>query len=136
MTTQRFTMLSTLAWAAAVCVAVLLQAPGSAAQAPQNPPQSQAAVTLPADMAAKCQAIMAGHEAMMAGMKVADERIDRLVATLAAASGQAKVDAMAAVVTEIVAQQRAMRDEMMCMMQPAPDLRDLIAYLGTLKGKT
>ena len=118
MTTRRITMFTTTTkWATAFCVAVLLQAPDSRAQAPQvPPPQSQATATVPADTAAKHQAMMAEHEVMMAEMKAADERLDRLVATMASAPGAAKVDAMAAVVLEMVAQHRAMRHDMAMMM--------------------
>ena len=67
------------------------------------------------DMAAKCQAMMAEREKMMAEMKAADQRLDGLVATMNAASGVAKADATAAVVSEMVTQDRAMRDGMMKM---------------------
>ena len=68
-----------------------------------------------ADMAAKCKGMMAQHEKMMAEMKTADQRLDELVAKMNQASGQAKVDATAATVTEIVAQRKMMRDRMMHM---------------------
>ena len=68
-----------------------------------------------ADMSAKCKAMMAEHEKMMAEIKAADQRLDGLVTKMNAASGQAKVDATAATVTEIVAQRRTMRDRMMGM---------------------
>ena len=68
-----------------------------------------------ADMSAKCRAMMAEHEKMMADTKAADQRLDELVTKMNAAAGQAKVDAAAATVTEIVAQRKAMRDRMMTM---------------------
>jgi hypothetical protein len=101
--------------------AVVMSAiPGLARQMPQAPPQATMAKATPpsgmaADMAAKCQAMMADHEKMMADMKAADERLDVLVATMNAASGLEKADATAAVVGEMVAQRRAMRDGMMKM---------------------
>jgi hypothetical protein len=64
-------------------------------------------------MADKCKAMMAEHEKMMADMNAADQRLDGLVATMNSATGQAKVDATAAVVSELVAQRKAMRDRMM-----------------------
>jgi len=70
-----------------------------------------------ADMSAKCKAMMAEHEKMMAEMKAADQRLDDLVAKMNASSGQAKTDATAATVTEIVAQRKTMRDRMMQMHQ-------------------
>jgi hypothetical protein len=65
-----------------------------------------------ADMAAKCQAMMADHEKMMAEMQAADQRLDDLVGKMNAASGMEKADATAAVVTEMVTQRRTMRDGM------------------------
>ena len=60
---------------------------------------------------------MAGREKMMAEMKAADQRLDGLVATMNAASGAEKTTATAAVVTDMVAQRRAMRDGMMKMQE-------------------
>jgi hypothetical protein len=87
---------------------------------PQAPPHATTAKAKPAsgmatDMAAKCQAMMADHEKMMADMKAADERLDVLVAAMNAASGMDKADATAAVVGEMVTQRRATRDGMMKM---------------------
>jgi hypothetical protein len=103
--------------AALACVVILLQAPAHSAQAPQSPPrqQQQDAAKPATDMSAKCKAMMGEHEKMMADLKAADQRLDGLVAKMTAASGQAKVDATAAVVTEIVAQRRTMREGMMKM---------------------
>ena len=99
------------------CAAVLISAiPGDARQMPQAPPQAATAKAKPqADMAAKCQTMMASHEKMMADMKAADDRLDVLVASMNSASGTEKADATAAVVSEMVAQRRAMRDGMMKM---------------------
>jgi hypothetical protein len=63
-------------------------------------------------MSAKCQAMMADHQKMMAEMKAGDERLDGLMAKMTAASGQAKIDATAAVVAEMVAQRRTMQGMM------------------------
>jgi hypothetical protein len=68
-----------------------------------------------AGMEAKCQAMMTEHEKMMAQTTAADARLDGLVATMNAATGQPKVDATAAVVSEVVAQRKAMREGMMSM---------------------
>jgi hypothetical protein len=84
------------------------------AQDPQHQHQ-QTPATPSADMSAKCKAMMAEHEKMMAEMKAADQRLDELVTKMNAASGQAKVDATAATMTEIVAQRKAVRDRMMQM---------------------
>ena len=94
-------------------------ASGLAAQTPQAPHQHQHAATdkakPPSDMAAKCQAMMAEREQMMTEMKAADQKLDDLVAKMNSAPSPERADATAAVVTEMVAQRRTMRDGMMKM---------------------
>ena len=68
-----------------------------------------------ADMAAKCQAMMAERERMMTEMKAADQLLEDLVAKMNGASGMEKAAATSAVVTELVNQRRTMRDGMMKM---------------------
>ena len=97
--------------------AVTWGSPGLAAQAaPATPthqhPAPQAAAP-PADMAAKCQAMMADQEKMMAELKAADARLDDLVGKMNAAVAAEKAAATAAVVNEMVTQRRSMRDGMM-----------------------
>jgi hypothetical protein len=50
---------------------------------------------------------------MMARMEESDRRLDELVSTMNSATGQAKVDAIAAVVNELVTQHRQMHQRMM-----------------------
>ena len=101
------------------CAAIVMSAaPGLAAQATQTAHHAQAPKAKPADaMAAKCQAMMADQDKMMAEMKAADQRLDDLAAKMNAASGAEKADATAAVVNEMITQRRAMRDGMMKMQQ-------------------
>jgi vancomycin resistance protein YoaR len=85
---------------------------GAAHATPQNPaaqaaPQPQSGM---ADM-------MKMHEQMMAEMKAADAKLDALVKEMNAASGDAKVNATAAVVTELVRQQKSMHAHMGQMHQ-------------------
>jgi len=63
------------------------------------------------------QDMMKMHEQMMAEMKAADSRLDALVTEMNAATGDAKVNAMAAVVTELVRQQKSMHEHMGQMHQ-------------------
>ena len=86
------------------------------AQEPQ-PPHQQAPATSSAGMPAKCKAMAADRDKMMADMNAADQRLDELVAKMNQASGQAKADAVASVVTEMVAQRKTMRSRMMQMHQ-------------------
>jgi hypothetical protein len=58
------------------------------------------------------QGMMKMHEQMMAEMKANRARLDALVTEMNSASANAKVDAIAAVVTELVRQQTAMHERM------------------------
>ena len=94
--------------------------PGQQAQPgqPSKPAKPGPGMAKPsADMQARCKEAMADREKMMAEARAADERLEGLVAKMNAASGQAKVDATAAVVAEIVSQRRAMRERMTTMQQ-------------------
>ena len=102
------------------CAVVVLSAaaPGIAAQTPQEHQHPAADKGKPASsMAAKDHAMMAEREKMMADMKVADQRLSELVASMNSASGMEKPTATAAVVTEMVAQNRTMHVGMMKMQQ-------------------
>ena len=63
------------------------------------------------------QDLMKMHEQMMADMKAADSKLDALVTEMNGASGEARVNAVAAVVTELVRQQKAMHEHMGQMHQ-------------------
>jgi hypothetical protein len=84
---------------------VAAQAPSThSAQPPQQAPSNM-------------QDMTKMHEQMMAEMKAADSRLDALVKDMNGATGDAKVTAMAAVVTELVRQQKSMHDHMGQMHQ-------------------
>ena len=57
------------------------------------------------------------HERMMAQMQAGDARLDALVKDMNSAKGEAKVDAVAAVVSELVTQHKAMHGHMDQMHQ-------------------
>jgi hypothetical protein len=61
--------------------------------------------------------MMMNHEKMMQQVQAADARMDRLVGEMNRATGQKKVEAMAAVINELVAQRKQMRSHMMQVMQ-------------------
>ena len=110
--------------AASGAALVIAASPTFAAQTPQEHQHAASATAKPQPgMDAKCQAMMAEKQTMMADMKAADQRIDGLVATMNAASGMAKADATTAVVSEMVTQQRTMRDSKMKMDQ------DMMAHM-------
>jgi len=73
----------------------------SAAGRAQNPPAA-------ADPHPK----MAGQQPMMASMQAADKTLDDLVAQLNTARGDDRLDKVIAVVKELVAERKAMRDMM------------------------
>jgi hypothetical protein len=101
------------------CAVVVMSAvSGLTAQTPQEHEHTTAdEATPPSGMEAKCQAMMAEKETMMADMTVADQRLDDLVVTMNTASGVDKMAATAAVVSEMVTQRRTMRDGMMKMQE-------------------
>jgi len=60
--------------------------------------------------------MMQQHQQMMAEMKASDQKLDELVRAMNAATGDAKVAAMAQVITELVHQQQVMHGRMGMMM--------------------
>ena len=60
-------------------------------------------------------AMMAQRQQMMARMRALDQKLNELVAKMDAAKGTVKVDAIASVVKELVAQRAQMRDDMTAM---------------------
>jgi hypothetical protein len=62
--------------------------------------------------------MMAMHNQMMAEMKAMDASLDLKVATMNAAKGRDKVDAMAVVINEMVSQHKQMMAKMMGMHEP------------------
>ena len=66
---------------------------------------------------------MMARQAMMAERHAADQKLDELVAKMNAARGNDRIDAMAAVITELVAQHKNMGAGMMRMggMMSMPD---------------
>jgi hypothetical protein len=100
------------------CAAVVITAvPGLAAQMSHEQHAATDTAKPPAGMEAKCQAMMAEHDKMMADMKAADQRLDDLVAKMNTASGMDKMAATATLVSEMVTQRRTMQAGMMKMQQ-------------------
>ena len=107
----------------AVAVTILafgVMAGGLMAQAPASPPSmpmmgGEEKGMMGGKMMEECKAMMAKHEGMKAEMASLDAKLDSLVAAMNAAKGNKKVDATAAVINEMAAQRKAMRDHMMAM---------------------
>lgn len=80
-------------------LAVLVSAPGFVLARPPGGPPGRAG------MAAQCREMMADRKAM-------DARLDERLAAVNAAQGEAKVEAMAALLNELVSQRKAMHEKM------------------------
>src|SRR4030095_9307483 len=91
-------------------LATHLVSPAVAQNRQAQPPASSA-------QSQSMQDMMKMHEQMMAEMNAADGKLDALLKEMNAASGNAKVNAMAAVVTELVRQNRSMHEHMGQMHQ-------------------
>ena len=76
--------------------------------------------------------MMQRHEQMMAEMKAADAKLDELVRAMNAATGEAKVTAMAQVVTELARQQQTMHRRMGMMDQMS---MGMMGGRGAMPGK-
>ena len=74
------------------------------------------------------QTMMKMHEQMMAEMKAADAKLDQLVQKMDAATGDAKVNATADVVKELVVQHKAMHDRMGQMHQQMMGRRGMMMH--------
>lgn len=83
----------------------------AAARLPERQPATQALSGQP-DMKA-CQDAMARHSQMMKEMQAMDARLQEQVKAMQAAQGQAKVDAIARVVTTLAEQRGQMNQRMM-----------------------
>jgi hypothetical protein len=66
-------------------------------------------------MMAERQALMAERQKMMTDLQAADQKLNGLVAKMDAAKGPEKVDAIAAVVKQLVADRASMHGSMMNM---------------------
>jgi hypothetical protein len=116
---------STFRIPAAVVFAAALMANGAFAQQSEPkagmPPGSGAG-----GMMSGNPQMMAMHEKMMAEMKAMDASLDLKVAAMNAAKGRPKVDAMAAVINEMVSQHKQMMAQMMGMHEPMmKDMKDM-----------
>ncbi len=73
---------------------------------------------------------MAKHQKMMAEMESMDAKLDSLVAAMNAATGDNKVDAIAAVLEELVGQRKVMREKMQHMIQGMGEMHAKQAEAG------
>jgi hypothetical protein len=95
--------------------AVLGTASAMAQDAAQPPPHNEMMPGKMAGMGDQSMPMMAMHEKMMADMKAMDARMDLKVAAMNAAKGSAKTNAIAAVINEMVSQQKQMMASMATM---------------------
>jgi len=95
-----------------ITVAALAQQPMQMQHPMQQPTQQHMQMSMPM---ADCQAMMQEQQKMMADLSAMDQKLDGLVAEMNRAKGSKKVDSMAAVLNELVAQRKSMRVDMMKM---------------------
>jgi predicted transcriptional regulator len=80
------------------------------------------------------ESMMAHHKEMMAKMEAMDARLDELVKKMNAATGRKKPDAVAAVINELVAQRKQMREQMMAMQPEMMEHMMAHMRMGIMKG--
>ncbi len=106
------------------------------AQQPASAPPAAQKMEMPGKMDGKMmeEPMMAHHKEMMAKMEAMDARLDELVKKMNAATGSKKADAAAAVINELVAQRKQMREHMMAM-QPEM-MKHMMEHMrmGMMKG--
>lgn len=110
-----------------VVVLVLVGVAGAQQQPQPRPPAAQGQGA--PDMKA-CQEAMARHHQIMKEMQTMDTRLQEQVKAMQAAQGQAKVDAIAGVVTTIVEQRSQMHQRMTTMHE------QMMSHMMTHMGKS
>ncbi len=98
--------------AMSVSVGAAQTPPATASHQHEQMQQKTAKPGPPAKMTMSCEQMMHARQQMMEDMKAMDARLDTLVQQMNSATGQAKVDATAAVVSELVTQRKTTFDRM------------------------
>lgn len=130
---KRTIVVSTLVIAFGVIpVGVMAQAPAPPPRMPMMEGGHKAMMGGP--MMEECKAMMARHEAMKTEMAAMDAKLDALLVAMNAAKGSKKMDATAAVVSELAAQRKAMRDHMMAMGPQMMQHNMHHAHMGLMEG--
>jgi len=110
----RFTFFAS---ALVIGIATAAAQPARAQSAPSATPVAPHAMAGQAAGMAMPDAQRGMHEKMMADMKAMDAKLDALVTKMNAATGAAKVNAIAEALTALVGQHKAMHDGMMQMQR-------------------
>jgi hypothetical protein len=102
--------------------------------AQQPAPPAAHKMEMPEKPGMMCESMMAHHKEMTAKMEAMDARLDDLVKKMNATTGKGKPDAVAAVINELVAQRKQMREHMMAM-QPEM-MKHMMEHMkmGMMKG--
>lgn len=87
---------------------------GARAQTTETPMHGQHG-QMAGPMMEECKAMMTAHQQMKSEMESAQAKLDALVEEMNAAGGDAKIEAMAKVVTELASQRKSMMSRMMTM---------------------
>lgn len=83
------------------------------------------------DMPQQCQSMLVKKKERMAKMREADTQLQQKLATMNKAQGQAKVEAMAALLTQLVNQRAEMREQMMSMSDDG--MKHMMGHMGNLE---
>ena len=97
-------------WLTCTVVAIVVATGIALGQAPEEARGHHDSATQP--VAGQAVTPGPGRQQLMQNMTAADQRLSELVAKMNAATGDKKVDAMAAVITELVAQRKQMQEQM------------------------
>ena len=106
-----------------IAVATLTLIVGLVAAAQQPAAQPQAGPDMQA-----CRDMMARHDSMMKEMQAMDARLQEQVTAMQAAQGQAKVDAVARVVSTLAEQRTQERSRMMAMHEQM--MAHMMSHMG------
>jgi hypothetical protein len=113
---MRWVFTSRVAWLAALAITLFMGGLAQQAVAKgQATPPAATGQAAPAAAPGQMADMMARRQAMMTEMHAANQKLDDLVAKMNAAGGNDRIDAMAAVINELVAQHKNMGASMMSM---------------------
>ena len=104
---------------------------GAQSQTPGTPADQMGKMPVDENQA---RSMMAEREKMMANMQAMDQQLDELVAQMNSATGTAKIDAIASVLTTLVEQRQTMRSGMMGMQSQM--MGHMMEHMMSMQGGT
>lgn len=131
---KKYTMLTLEALALTLLVTGAFAQPAGTMPAGKEGMHSHSSMSATDSSAMNCSDMMKMHEGMQKKMAAMDTKLEGLVADMNEAKGSSRVDKMAAVINELVAQRSAMIGDMMSM-QPMM-MKHMMGHMqsGMMKG--